>query len=519
MPNSSEIQTSSDRTNNVAKLEALLHAAVDAIITIDIDGNIQSMNRSAETLFGYSFQDIAKRNIRCLMPEPWASEHDDYIRRYRATGEKKIIGIGREVEGKRKDGTVFPIHLSVSEYMVSGETFFTGIIHDYSHRKRAEAALMASQKMEAIGQLTGGIAHDFNNLLTVITGNLELLEIQLQQGSSIELLKEAQEAAAIGADLTDRLLTFARRSVLQPESVDINAEVEKLSNMLARSLGGDVVFETRLADDLWIARVDPGQINSALLNLAVNARDAMPDGGRVVVETINVTIDDEPMSLETGLAVGDYVCISVSDTGVGMDQMTTRRVFEPFFTTKSPGKGTGLGLSMVYGFAKQSGGHAAVYSELGVGTTVNVYLPKERDTGEVAENRLTEPAVPEHRGNGQLVLAVEDDPRVQKLTAQRLELLNYRVLVADNGKQALDVLAGNSNVELVFTDLIMPGGITGYELAEILARKFPNLPVLLTSGYAEDLVHADVLQVKRLKLLRKPYQLSELAENLHRLLN
>ena len=519
MPSSSGNGSIEDRTNHVAKLEALLHAAVDAIVTINDAGLIQSVNRSAEELFGYSANELEGLNVKCLMPDPWASEHDEYMRRYQDTGEKRIIGKGREVEGKRKDDTVFPMHLSVSEYRIDGEMFYTGIIHDLSRRKQAELALMTAQKMEAIGQLTGGIAHDFNNLLTVITGNLELLEDRLGEEEQLELLTEAQEAAELGSNLTNRLLAFARRSVLQPQTININAQIEGLNNMLTRSLGGNIDFEILLAKDLWDARVDPGQIDNALLNLAVNARDAMPNGGRVVVETANMTIDDVMMASEAGLSAGDYVRISVSDTGTGMDSSIVQRVFEPFFTTKEKGRGTGLGLSMVYGFAKQSGGHATIYSEPGVGTTVNIYLPRECEEEKSSDDVSLEDASAALQGQGQLVLVVEDDARVQKLTLQRLEILNYRALAADNGSQALRLLETNADIDLVFTDLVMPGGISGYELAEILARKFPTLPVLMTSGYAEDLVHADELRIRSLKLLRKPYKLSELAENLHQLLN
>jgi PAS domain S-box-containing protein len=507
-----------DQTNQIAKLEALLAAAVDAIITIDANAIIQSINRATEILFGYKEAELKGRNVKCLMPDRWAKEHDGYVSNYGETGEKRIIGIGRDVQGMKKDGSVFHMHLSVSEYVVDGEVFYTGIIHDLTDRKQAELTLVRSQKMEAVGQLTGGIAHDFNNLLTVITGNLELLEMHLSDPGQIELLQEAQEAAKLGSDLTNRLLAFARRSILQPQSTDINEQVKTMSNILSRTIGGNVEFETALAQQLWNAKVDPGQFESVLLNLAVNARDAMPSGGKLIVETANASIDDDYLATEAGVAMGDYVRVSVSDTGEGMSQNTLERVFEPFFTTKSAGKGSGLGLPMVYGFAKQSGGHAAIYSEIGVGTTVNIYLPRDAvmsDGIRIHSGSKDGPIL----GKQQLILVVEDDPRVQKLSVQRLEALNYRCVTANNGSDALLAMEANPDIDLVFTDLVMPGGMSGYELTEHLGRHRPELPVLMTSGYAEDLLHADELSRHSIELLRKPYKIAELATMLEDLLN
>ena len=499
------------QSSDVAKLRALLETAVDAIITIDTNAAIQSLNPAAEKIFGFDVAELVGKNVSCLMPEPWASEHDDYIQRYLQTGKKRIIGIGREVEGLRKDRTVFPMHLSVGEYEVKGETFYTGIIHDLTRRKRVETALVNAQKMEAIGHLTGGMAHDFNNLLTVITGNMELLEMKLADDSDRELVNEALEAAQLGADLTERLLTFARRTVLEPQTINLNRTVESLSGMLARTLGGNIALQTMLADDLWTARVDPGQVENALLNLTVNARDAMPDGGRLVIETSNVEIDDELMAQETDLKVGHYVCISVSDAGEGMETDTLDRVFEPFFTTKGIGKGSGLGLSMVYGFAKQSGGRVAIYSEIKNGTTVNLYLPREY--GGPIDSPTTPPAhdCSDRPVRNALILVVEDDERVMRITLQRLQTLGHRTIDATDGVKALEILEKRDDIDLVFTDLVMPGGISGYRLAEIVKERFPRLPVLMTSGYAEDLVHADELASRSLKLLRKPYKIDDLA--------
>ncbi len=509
----------SDQSNHVAKLEALLEAAVDAIITIDRNGLIQSINKSAGALFGYRETELSDRNVNCLMPEPWASEHDDYIKRYHETGKKQIIGIGREVEGRRKDGTTFPMHLSVSEYEVNGQLFFTGIIHDLTRRKEIEIALVNAQKMEAVGQLTGGIAHDFNNLLTVITGNLELLQMQMDKEDDGELLLEALEAAQLGADLTNRLLAFARRSILSPQLVDLNALIENMSGILARTLRENIEVNARLNPDVWPVEADPGQVENALLNLAVNARDAMPDGGKFVVETSNISVSDEYFTAETGVVAGDYVRITMADTGSGMDEETLAKAFDPFFTTKEVGKGTGLGLSMVFGFALQSGGYATIYSELGIGTTVNIYLPRSQKDGEITGNDGHSVSDELPMGNGETILVVEDDDRVRKLSVERLRRLNYNPLEAADGTSALQLLGTAVVVDAVFTDMVMPGGVSGYQLTREIAQINPELPVLMTSGYAEELLENGSRDRNLPKLLRKPYKLEQLADAMKQLLS
>ncbi|MCY6379661.1 PAS domain S-box protein [Hoeflea prorocentri] len=491
--------------------EALLEAAVDSIITIDSDGLIQSANRSTEQLFGYELKDLIGNNVSMLMPEQWAREHNDNIRRYIQTGEKHIIGKGREVIGRKMDGTSFPIHLAVGEYRNGDKVYFCGIIHDLTARKNTEQALERSQRLEAIGQLTGGIAHDFNNLLTIITGNLELLERKLQDSTNLELLKEASEAAELGANLTDLLLAFARRSVLRPKVMDVNALVENLFSMLRRTLGIHVEFDARLSKDLWPTLADPGQVETALLNLAVNARDAMPAGGSLFIETSNTVIDEHYSAREIGVEPGDYIRISVSDTGVGMTENVLEKAFEPFFTTKQSGRGTGLGLSTVYGFAKQSGGNVTIYSEEGFGTTVNLYLPRHDG---VAEAEHTQDDIADQHsleGRGELVLVVEDDPRVRKLTVQRLEILNYRTVSASDGQEALNILKNRKDIDVVFTDLVMPGRLSGYGVVDAARKMHPDIGILMTSGFAEDLLNADRLSNRSLSLLRKPYRQADLA--------
>ena len=491
------------------KLQAILESALDAIITIDRHGIITTVNPAAAKLFGYEAANFLGRNVHFLMPEPYHAEHDGYIENYRTTGRRKIIGIGREVTGRRRDGTLFPMHLAVSEFEMDGQTHFTGIIHDLSANKATESALRQAQKMEAMGQLTGGIAHDFNNLLTVIIGNLEMLEAKLTTPLQHELVTEALEAADLGARLTARLLAFARRSYLEPETVNLNSFVVGLTDMLHRTLGATIYLSNALSPNLWSSRVDPSQVESAIINLAVNARDAMPDGGRLVLETSNEVIDAPMAGSPDGPVPGEYVRLSVSDTGFGMSRDVREKAFEPFFTTKEQGKGTGLGLSMIYGFAKQSGGHASIESEEGKGTVVNIYLPRHRAEGEA--DGLEVHAEPARDGVGQLIVAVEDDERVRRLTVSRLTQLGYRVLPAASGAEALQILATEPGVHLLFTDLVMPGGMSGYELSARVRSLYPAIRVLLTSGYAEELAKGGNLAAEQFKVLRKPYRQAELA--------
>ncbi len=497
-----------------SKLEGILNSAIAAIITIDSRGLIESVNPATERLFGYAREEMIGRNVKMLMPEPYRREHDGYISNYLTTGRAKIIGIGREVIGQRKDGSTFHLDLAVSEFESQGHRYFTGIINDLSERKRVEEALLDSerrlavaQRLEAIGQLTGGIAHDFNNILTVIIGNLELMSTEGRSDFDASLLSEAQEAAELAAQLTDRLLTFARRRHLDPETVELNKLVLDTTSLLKRTIGEHISLSTLLAPDLWKTRSDPGQIESVIVNLALNARDAMPYGGKLVIETRNVTIEDGDELADPALMPGGYVLLSVTDTGTGMSSEIAERAFEPFFTTKERGRGTGLGLSMVYGFAKQSGGHASLYSELGLGTTVKIYLPR-------VESPADEP-VAQHRDGaraktGERVLLVEDDDRVRNITAKRLRHLGYEVIESEDGQKAIRFLEAGCEVDLVFSDLVMPGGLSGYDVCKRARELNPEVRTLLTSGYSDDALRDAEQGADLPRLLRKPYRQSEL---------
>ncbi len=500
-----------------ARMSSIISTAPDAIITIDPRGIIQSFSSAAEKLFGYVAGEVIGRNVSMLMPMPHRDNHDAYIARYERTSEKRIIGIGRQVEAQRKDGTTFPVELAVGEVKVGEVHIFTGFIRDLSARTKMEEELRQSYKMEAIGQLTGGLAHDFNNLLTVISGNLEMLEQRLRHDNDRVLLAEAQEATELGGKLAGRLLAFGRRQPLNPKPINLSTLVSGMADLLRRSLGELVKIETRLADDLRATVADPGQVENALLNLAINARDAMPDGGRLIIETANVVVDYDFAAAQDGVVAGSYVVMTVTDTGTGMSAEVRQRAFEPFFTTKALGAGSGMGLSMVYGFVKQSGGHVRIYSEPGHGTTVRIYLPaddqrlpKAKKTG--ADRALRTTA-------GETVLAVEDDPMVRKVSVRRLKDLGYKVIEADNGQAALAVIDGGAKIDLLFTDIVMPGGMTGLDLAREARKRRPSLKVLFTSGYADPAIAKGGMLTENASWLGKPYGTGNLASKLRALLS
>jgi signal transduction histidine kinase len=383
---------------------------------------------------------------------------------------------------------------------------------EMSRREATHEALVRSQKLQGLGELAGGMAHDFNNLLTVIIGNLELLDARLEDEPDRELISHADEAAQMGARLIGRLLTFGRRRKLRPEVVNLNEVALGMTEILRRTLGEPIMLNASLASDLWTTCVDPSETENAILNLAINARDAMPKGGRLIIETSNAPWD---AAAAIGVAPGDYVRLSVSDTGSGMPPEVIARAFEPFFTTKEPGKGTGLGLATIYGFAKQSGGHVTIHSDVGRGTTVALYLPRDAGSEAPARHQASQwhgPPTPVTA----TVLVVEDNPGVRALTVRRLGALGYRVLTAENGPAAIAVLVGAETVHLVFSDVVMAGGMSGVDLARWLEEERPDVKVLLSSGFAD--IPQDEAAGLALKLLRKPYKQAELASALREVL-
>jgi PAS domain S-box-containing protein len=505
---------------SAARLKAVVETAVDGVILIDARGRVLMFNPACEKLFKFQAHEIIGQNVKMLMPAPYRAEHDGYLKNFHETRVPKIIGIGREVTGQRKDGSTFPMDLSVGEAIQDGESIFVGIIHDLTGRKKTEEQLMQAQKMETVGQLSGGIAHDFNNLLTVIVGNSEFLCDELEAQPDLrQLADDICKAGERGSELTQRLLAFSRRQMLSPVEFDCNELLDSMHKLLRRTMPEDVEIKVDFDSDIPLAFADPAQLESAILNLALNAQDAMAAGGRFTIMTASASLDEEYQALHPEVRPGEYVLIAVTDSGEGMPKQVLARVFEPFFTTKEVGKGSGLGLSMVYGFVKQSNGHVSVYSEPGLGTTVRMYLPAR-------PNKI--PAQPPRRwthqsqataGSAGTVLVVEDDPFVRSHAVRCLHSLGYAVIAAVDGNDALEKLATDARVDVLFTDIVMPGGVNGWQLADLAQRARPGLPVLLTSGYAlETLIRHGRSKGESL-VLTKPYLKADLARRLREALN
>jgi CheY-like chemotaxis protein len=372
--------------------------------------------------------------------------------------------------------------------------------------------------MEVIGQLTGGIAHDFNNMLTIVIGNLQLLERRsTADEKTAHIARAAMDASMRAAELVKRLLAFSRRQLLAPKNMCINDLVTDIEPLLVRTISATVILKTRLADDLWLARIDPSQLENTLLNLAINARDALTSGGTLTIETSNAVLDEDYTSQYEEVTPGEYVLIAVSDNGHGISEDVLSHVFEPFFSTKEVGKGTGLGLSMVYGFVKQSQGHIKIYSEEGHGTTIKIYIPRSKSIhADKFESTVRSKLIP---GGDETILLVEDDDGVRLITQSLLSSLGYNVLNADSGQEALKLIAARDDVALLFTDIVMPGGMTGAELAQRALVSHPALKVLYTSGYTDTAVFDNGLLEHGCDLLSKPYTKEQLAQSVRDILD
>ena len=386
------------------------------------------------------------------------------------------------------------------------------MVQRFQEIEATESQVRQAQKMEAVGQLTGGVAHDFNNILTVITGTIEILGDAVKDRPHLaQITSLISAAAARGADLTQHLLAFARRQPLQPRNTDVNALIIDAARLLRPTLGEQIEIESMLAHDSAPALIDPSQLSTAILNLALNARDAMPDGGKLTLETRNVVLDENYASMNSDVKSGNYVMIAVSDTGQGIPANLIEKVFEPFFTTKDVGKGSGLGLSMVYGFVKQSNGHIKIYSEEGHGTTVKLYLPQAAGVAGVAEAVVADAGAAGVEHNDKAILIVEDDALVREYVVTQINSLGYKTLAASNATEALAIVNGLEPIDLLFTDVIIPGGMNGRQLALAALAQRPELKVLYTSGYTENaIVHHGRLDAGVL-LLPKPYLSSDLA--------
>jgi PAS domain S-box-containing protein len=497
--------------NRELTYRTVIETALDAFILMDQSGRVLEWNPKAEDMFGWPAKEAVGRAVmEMIVPPEHRQAHGEGLQRFLMTGEHRVLRQRIEITALRRDGTEIPVELMIVPFQSEGVWLFSGFIRDLTERKQAEEQLRQAQKMEAVGQLTGGLAHDFNNLLTAMITSLDLLEREVEGNEKAKALTElALRAALRGADLTRHLLAFSRRQTLQAVAFDLNEVAMETAQLLRRTLGENVEIELHLADDLALALADPAQVSSALANLSINARDAMADGGKLTIESANKTLDARYAAENDDVAPGDYVMLAVSDTGSGMSPETLSRVFEPFFTTKSEGKGSGLGLSMVYGFAKQSGGHVKIYSEIGRGTTVRLYLPRAHRSDE-APLQAAHPereATPLARAT---ILVVEDNADVRQGVLAQLAALGHDVIAAEDAAAALVVLKEERPIDLLFTDVVMPG-MSGIDLATEARKLRPGLKVLFTSGFAEA---ASQNGAAKRNLLSKPYRIGDLARKL-----
>ncbi len=495
------------------RLGQIVDESVNEIYTFDVKSlQFTNANRAAIKNLGYTLEQLKTLTpvgiVLRLTEEALLNTLKPLL-----NGNSERVSLHTRLVRSDKTQYEAEVNLHLSHAFESPE--FAAIVQDVTDKNRMIESLHNSQKIESIGNLTGGIAHDFNNILTVIIGNLDLLEMDKYDTDETELLDEVKGAADMGARLTKRLLTFARRSPLSPKTISVNNLIIDLTDMLSRTLGGNISLETQLADKLWRTNVDISALENSLVNLAINARDAMPDGGRLIIETSNCQLDDETI-LGKNINPGDFVKISITDTGSGIQEDLRDTLFEPFVTSKKGGNGTGLGLSMVYGFVHQSGGTISVYSELEIGTTFSMYLPREQGESSKSTEQITSTSA--IIGQGKRILIAEDDDNVRKLTIKRLEALGHHVIPASNGHEALALFEADPFVDIVFSDVVMTEGMSGYDLALIIRELSPATPVLLTSGFAENIISDGQLEASGLTLLRKPYHQSDLKFALEDLL-
>jgi PAS domain S-box-containing protein len=507
-----------ERKRTEARLSAIVRAALDAHVMMDARGLITGWNPQAEAVFGWAAAEVMGRPLADVVVPPALREaHWTGLRHFVATGAGPILNQQLELTAVRKDGREFPVELAVAPIRVGDEWSFSAFLRDITERKHLQQQLIQSQKMEAVGRLAGGVAHDFNNLLTAIFGYAELLAEELPADSpALKDVEEIRKASQRAAGLTRQLLAFSRQQVLQPIVLNPNDLVEDVEKMLRRLIGEDVQLRTTLAKDVGNVRADPGQLEQVIMNLVVNARDAMPTGGKVTIETQNAELSEAYAEGHLPVVPGAYVMLAVSDTGIGMDAQTRGRIFEPFFTTKDKGKGTGLGLSTVYGIVKQSGGYIWAYSEPGRGTTFKVYLPHV--------DAPIEAVAPPPQPGGTLagtetVLLAEDDELLRPLARGLLHKLGYTVLDAGSAEEALALARAHADpIHLLVADVVMPGE-SGRQLARRLAELRPDMRVLYTSGYTDDaIVHHGMLE-PGLNYLQKPFTPAALARKVREVLD
>jgi PAS domain S-box-containing protein len=494
------------------RLRGIVENSPAAIFLKDLEGRYQLVTRQFEEWYGVTAADVLGKTSHHVFSKEYA---DAFVAQDREALESSSA-VERESDVPFSDGTMHRVVITkFPVFDAEGRQAGVGTIHtDVTAHRVAEEQLHQAQKMEAVGQLTAGVAHDFNNILAVILGNTELLEDDL--GEDNPQLAAVFRATERAADLTQRLLAFSRKQVLNPEIVNANNLITNITGLLRRTLEEHIDIEAVTAAGLWNCKVDPAQLENALVNLAINARDAMPDGGKLTIETANARLDDDYAAAQAEVTPGQFVMLAVTDTGTGMPPEIREHAFEPFFTTKAVGAGSGLGLSMVYGFVKQSGGHVTIYSEKGEGTTIKLYLPRSTETEAVEMKPVTD-EVPVARG--ETVLVVEDDPEVRMLAVALLGSLGYQVTEAASGPAAMEQVESATRLNLLLTDVMLPGGMNGREVAAEIERRVPGIKVLYMSGYTENaIMHHGRLDAS-LELLQKPFRRADLARAVRRVLD
>jgi PAS domain S-box-containing protein len=493
--------------------ELTLNAVPTPVTYVDSTMVVTYVNRALEEWYAQPSDAVLGRPLRELIGEERFTEMEPLIAQVMNGEFIRVIHTGIRNGRPREWQNHFVPQIGPNNEVLG----FFSIVYDLTEQKRLEGRLMQAQKMEAIGQLTGGIAHDFNNLLGVVIGNLQLLERSVAETPTLaRKVHTAMRAAARGADLTRRLLAFARRQILAPAVLDLNRQLSGLSELMQRTIGESIEVRMVQAHDLWHTRADPGQFENAILNLAINARDAMPQGGRLTVRTQNVSLDAKFCSDYPAIEPGEFVSIGVTDCGVGIEPEVLKRVFEPFFTTKESGKGSGLGLAMVHSFAEQAGGIATIESIVGSGTTVQILLPRSQEQQSEREDTIVTRTAP---GGSETILVVEDDADLRETVVTALTQLGYRALSAANGAAAVRILSGSERIDLLFTDVMMPGGMLGPALAKRARELRPDIDVLFTTGYADNAVLAGTAGLTSSDVIHKPYRNEDLATRIRHVLD
>lgn len=500
------------------QFRSLVESAPEAVIITNVLSRILLVNKQAEKLFKLSRGRLLRKNLSDLLPE---IKLDNYAKtRPMRTDDTQVHQLAsmNAVDG---DGTLVPVDVAISTTETESGLTITCLVRDVSDRTKLEAQLRQSQKMDAIGKLTGGMAHDFNNLLGVIMGNIDLAQRKIDKNSpEYQRMDTAKKAASRGAELTKRMLAVARRQPLQPKPTNINNIIKDMADILPRTLGPDIEMKYDLNENVPDVLVDQSGLENLFLNLAINSRDAMPNGGKFYLTTEVLHLSKEnTLAMQENMRAGTYVQISVTDTGEGMTKETLGRVFEPFFTTKERGKGTGLGLSMIYGFVKQSEGNIRIYSEPGVGTTLDIFLPLTREKAKKQHTETVELEKKESRFDGVKVLAVDDEYDLLEVASAYLEDMGFEVIAATNGEQAMKSIENNPDIELLVTDIVMPGGMNGTELSKKVKKKFPNIKILYMSGFPSGVIADKSGSDLDAPLLTKPYSLDELSSALEDLLH